>query len=216
MQETGWRRNGREARGGVRLLGAALALSALAGLGYELWDRAIQDRLGPKRFSTVEPGVLYRSGQIHHSWIREVLEDRSIGLVIDLTGKNSDDPDEVAELAAVRELDVDYVRLPLRGDGTGNLAHYETALTLITEARERGIRTLVHCAAGSDRTGLAVAFYRMLVQGRSREEALREMERFGFDAAEDVEGTGFLDAHLGELRRRLRESGVIEDGGAAS
>jgi len=38
----------------------------------------------------------------------------------------------------------------------------------------------VHCQQGADRTGLACALYRIVVQGWTREEAIREMTRGGF------------------------------------
>jgi len=38
----------------------------------------------------------------------------------------------------------------------------------------------VHCLAGSDRTGTVVAVYRSVVQGWPMEEAVKELERFGF------------------------------------
>jgi protein tyrosine/serine phosphatase len=38
----------------------------------------------------------------------------------------------------------------------------------------------VHCLRGSDRTGMAVAVYRMSAEGWSREEAIDEMVRGGF------------------------------------
>jgi protein tyrosine/serine phosphatase len=39
---------------------------------------------------------------------------------------------------------------------------------------------LVHCAQGSDRTGMMVAIYRIVVQGWSKDDALREMTDGGY------------------------------------
>jgi len=39
---------------------------------------------------------------------------------------------------------------------------------------------LVHCQHGADRTGCMVAMYRIVVQGWTREEALKELEEGGF------------------------------------
>ena len=38
----------------------------------------------------------------------------------------------------------------------------------------------VHCALGSDRTGTMMALYRIEADGWTNDEAIREMERFGF------------------------------------
>jgi protein tyrosine/serine phosphatase len=40
--------------------------------------------------------------------------------------------------------------------------------------------TLVHCAAGSDRTGYAVAFYRIWRQNWTLDAAIKEMEKYGY------------------------------------
>jgi protein tyrosine/serine phosphatase len=196
-------------RWGKRLT-LSLALLALIVLAQGVWERSLRDRLMPRRLGVVEPGLLYRSGQIHRSLLRRVLEEYEIRIVIDLSGKKTADPDEVAEIAAVEDLGIEYFRLPLRGDGTGDLGHYETALTLMKEAAARGAPTLVHCVGGSQRTGLLVAFYRILIQGRSRTDAVAEMGPYGFDAEEDRAALRYLDTELEELRRRLVETGVIE------
>ena len=43
-----------------------------------------------------------------------------------------------------------------------------------------GKKVFVHCRLGDDRTGMAVAAYRMAEQGWSPEEAMNEMRAFGF------------------------------------
>ncbi|MFB6456846.1 tyrosine-protein phosphatase [Chitinophaga sp. Hz27] len=39
---------------------------------------------------------------------------------------------------------------------------------------------LIHCQHGSDRTGVVSAMYRIVIQGWSKEEAIKEMEQGGF------------------------------------
>lgn len=53
-------------------------------------------------------------------------------------------------------------------------------LQIVTDPKRTPV--LVHCQHGSDRTGAMTAAYRIVVQGWSREEAVREMssEEFGF------------------------------------
>ena len=41
-------------------------------------------------------------------------------------------------------------------------------------------RVFVHCHAGVDRTGMAIASYRMAKEGWSPDEAMKEMQLFGF------------------------------------
>ena len=49
----------------------------------------------------------------------------------------------------------------------------------ILRDRSRG-PFLVHCQHGADRTGLMMAMYRMVEQGWSREDAMREMTQGGY------------------------------------
>jgi hypothetical protein len=43
-----------------------------------------------------------------------------------------------------------------------------------------GVLALVHCWAGAGRTGVAIAACRVVAQGWSREEAVREMRKGGY------------------------------------
>ncbi len=52
------------------------------------------------------------------------------------------------------------------------------ALKILTDANNYPI--YVHCKHGSDRTGVVIAMYRMVVQGWSREEAIKEMLGGGY------------------------------------
>jgi protein tyrosine/serine phosphatase len=47
-------------------------------------------------------------------------------------------------------------------------------------------KMFVHCRLGDDRTGLAIATYRMAMQGWSADEAMKEMELFGFKGIHHV------------------------------
>ena len=70
----------------LRLAGMFLAV-VIAIVGCALvWNNLLRDYLTPKRFVAVEPGKLYRSGQISSGLIRDVLIDHEIALVVDLNG----------------------------------------------------------------------------------------------------------------------------------
>jgi len=51
-------------------------------------------------------------------------------------------------------------------------------LRIVTDPKR--VPVLVHCQHGADRTGTMCALYRIVVQGWSKEEALREMQEGGF------------------------------------
>ena len=52
-------------------------------------------------------------------------------------------------------------------------------LQIVTNPKRKPV--LVHCLHGADRTGTMVAFYRVAVQGWTKEEALKEMTEGGFN-----------------------------------
>jgi protein tyrosine phosphatase (PTP) superfamily phosphohydrolase (DUF442 family) len=75
-------------------------------------------------------------------------------------------------------------------------------LQIVTNPRRQPV--LLHCRHGADRTGTMCALYRMLVQGWTKEEALREMRQgdFGFHRL-FVHLPRFIDAlDLESIRKR--------------
>jgi tyrosine-protein phosphatase SIW14 len=159
----------------------------------------------PRRLAEVEPGWLYRSGQLHPSLVQETLDDLDIDVVIDLTPAGSDK--RPAELAAVRALGIDWQNFPLRGDGTGDIASYAGAIAALDAAHRDGRRVLVHCFKGVRRTGGVLAAYLTLVEGASPERALAELQRFVNGERESV-ALDYLDQNLPELLRDLAARGV--------
>ena len=52
------------------------------------------------------------------------------------------------------------------------------ALRIMTDPQNRPL--MIHCAHGADRTGAMVALYRVVVQGWTKEQAVREMNQGGY------------------------------------
>jgi len=63
---------------------------------------------------------------------------------------------------------------------------------------------LVHCAAGVNRTGLAIGMYRLHVEGWTLEQVLEEMRHFGFEDLPKHENLRNALAAEAELARRAR------------
>ena len=74
---------------------------------------------------------------------------------------------------------VNYVRVPMNTWAIQDSEVVE-ALRIVTNPSLQPV--LLHCQHGADRTGLISALYRILYQGWSKEEAIREMQlgNFGF------------------------------------
>ena len=177
-------------------------------LAYLVFDHVVKDRIFPKRFAEVETG-LYRSGQIHRNLIEDTLNDHQISRVIDLRYWE-ELPDMIAEKEAIAKLGIESKRFPLNGNGTGNVDHYVAALLSLHESYAAGEPVLVHCAAGSQRTGGVFAAYRTLVQGVSTTDAVAEMQEYDWDPDKDQILLDYLNDNIGYIARQLVLAGVID------
>jgi protein tyrosine/serine phosphatase len=175
------------------------------------WEEVVKDRVIPKRWGVVEKGLIYRSGQLSSSLVQRMLERHGIKVIVDLTGTEPDDKDQRAETKAAAELGIEHLRFPLRGDGTGDIAQYAGAIAAVVDARRSGKPVLVHCAAGAQRTGGTIAFYRLLVEEKPPSVVVREMARYGWDPKRNKILLDYIDEHMGELAVMLQERGVIEE-----
>ncbi len=190
----------------VRVL---LVLLVLWGL-FEIWKAFIEDRLIPKRWDAVEAGSLYRSGQLHRDLIERVLVDNGIDVIVNMNRPAMDKPDHAAEVAVAEALGIESYRFPMLGDGEGDPENYVLALDQVRRSLEQEQRVLVHCTAGSQRTGATIGLYRVLFQGWSTEDAVSEMAKYDFDPIDDLDLLRFLDNNMKFLTRRLVEVGALE------
>ncbi len=184
------------------------AFVALVALGAGLWFGGLRYQLTAKRWGEVEPG-LYRSGQISSRLIRPMLEDHKIQLVVDLIGTDPNNADQPAERRAIADLGIELQECPLIGDGTGDIEQYAKALEAIVSARNAGKAVLVHCHAGSQRTGGVVACYEMLFRGKSGQEAYTDLVRFGWRPGRDDILLAYVNQHMPRLTADLHASGTL-------
>jgi len=186
------------------LLGAAAGAAALVGVSLVFRGRAMAKNLG-----VVVEGKLYRSGRLTPRTLRLVRDKLGVRTVIDLGATHPGSKDEAKIAAAAANLGITrHSCRGLRGDGTGNPNVYAHALRLLTQEHDGPV--LIHCAAGADRTGVAVALYRHGVQGRSLDEGMAEARQFRHDPARSVGTRPFVDQHAPAILRAWREGGQIE------
>ena len=183
----------------------------IAGLGIWLWEDVLEDRWTAKRFGIVEPGRIYRSGQISHWMIQETLEKHRIQTIIDLTTFEMKNPDQLEEAKVAKEMKIEHFRYPLKGDGTGDVQQYVKALQKLHLKSSEGTPVLVHCAAGAQRTGGVIAMYRVLIQQRTPEFALQELSRFGWKAEKDRILIDYLNRNMKDMAHQLHELGVLSE-----
>lgn len=171
-----------------------LLLVAAAG-GWLAYDRLFGP---PKRFGVVEPGRLYRSGEVTPRDLEHLQRDHRIQTVLSLL--NPEVPESVAERAAAERLGLRWINIPLSGDGSSTPeARAQIKSVLFDDSLGA---TLVHCAAGANRTGLAVGMYRIHRDGWSVERVLDEMRRYDFEDLPKHEN----------LRAALREEATLRAG----
>jgi hypothetical protein len=183
----------------VWLLGVLLLV---AGIGFTItWYAGLRNRFFPVNFGVVEPGRIFRIGQISKQIVRKTLENNHIGVIINLT--SDDTPDAKAEHAAAAELGVNEVHLGLGGDGLGDPTFYPKALAEMVRANQQGKAVLVHCQSGAQRTGGVIATYRILVEGKSPDEAFAEMKQYGHEPRHNPLLIPFILQHLPEWKVQL-------------
>jgi protein tyrosine/serine phosphatase len=178
------------------------AVLVLGALGAVFYVEAVHPNLFPKNFGVVDEGKVYRAGQLTPAAFRSVVEDHGIKTVIDLGSALNDEgtaDDEEVERLNQRVAEAGGVtryRMSLLGDATGNPNYYVQALRIMADPAAQPV--LVHCGAGSERTGAAAILYQNMVQGVPIEDGYARAGEF---------------RHRSEKNPHLKE--VLEKYGAA-
>ena len=117
---------------------------------------------------------LLRGGQPNAAGFEE-LKKIGVAIVVNL----GHETDEIArERAIVLSQGMQYVSIPWRGSNDPDAGQIAEFLELLRANPDKQI--FVHCQRGAERTGVMVACYRISVDKWTAEQALQEMEQFGF------------------------------------
>jgi protein tyrosine phosphatase (PTP) superfamily phosphohydrolase (DUF442 family) len=128
-------------------------------------------------FETVAPGKCYRSAQPSAAFLESIHRTHSIRSIVNLRDENEDDAWYREEKHAAQRLGITLVDAGLCGDEQTPAGDFSKFVNLIAQAPEP---MLIHCASGSDRTGLASAVYLLIRTDTPLEEARRQLHvRFG-------------------------------------
>jgi protein tyrosine/serine phosphatase len=152
-------------------------LSALVPLSAALvaWWLISLDRGGRlfwDHWDEVKRGVLYRSGQLTPGQLTEAVQQFGIRTVVNFQWPGEE---MKAERELSRRLGVDFINLPMPGDGLGEEWQFREVLKVIDDPDRRPV--LVHCARGTCRTGAAAAFYRFERDGWTPDDVAAELRR---------------------------------------
>lgn len=175
-----------------------------------LFDKHVKWYLFPKRWGVVEANSIFRSGQLSPFQIKKQVRKNKIDVIVSLMSPVPGNLSYEAEQRIIKTYGLTQYVYPLLGDGTGDIEQYAAAITRIHDSiREKKV-VLVHCAAGTQRTGGVVASYRILVQGISPDQAVLEMKRYGWRHKKNPILVPFINQHLSELEILLIEKRVLD------
>ena len=200
----------RASGGLVRLIVIAL-LVTLAAVGYR---NLVHPNIFPKRFGVVVPGSIYRSGKLTTAALTKVVRENDIKTVVDLGAWVEDTPENqranAREQATSDALGVERHVFQLIGDATGDPKQYAEALKIVLDPANQPV--LVHCGAGTERTGCLVAMYRMYHDGLSLDEAYAEAEKAGHSGGRNPHLRGVLEKWSGPVLESVRTGEPIRAG----
>ncbi len=154
-----------------KVLSGLVPLVALLAAGW-LIARDRHGRLFWDHWDEVKRGILYRSGQLTADQLTEAVKQYQLRTIINLQWPGEE---MHAERALCRRLGVDFINLPMPGDGLGEEWQFREILKVLDDPERRP--ALVHCARGTCRTGAAVAFYRFQRDGWTPEDVASELRR---------------------------------------
>ncbi len=180
----------------MRQFGQFLGGSAIAIfiIGMPLLYRCYEGR-EYRNFRTVHDGVLYRSGQLSLDGFERIWHDYGIRTVISLRpALPGQRPPDWEEEQFCRDKDIFYFRLPPKhwaaesgpAPADENVREF---LKIMDDPKYYPV--LVHCFAGTHRTGAYCCVYRMEYDHWDRKSAIDELYRCGYEhlfEEEDVHG----------------------------
>jgi protein tyrosine phosphatase (PTP) superfamily phosphohydrolase (DUF442 family) len=156
------KRSRRHAVWAVRL-GAVLIISPLL---FVAWNQATYN------FGEVQPDRIYRSGQMPASALVRTIREHHIKTVLNLRGSNQVDTWYREEVAATNGLGATQIDVAMSSCVWMSRAQLQALIEAVDTAE---YPMLIHCAWGSERTGLVSAFVELLRPGGTFDDALAQL-----------------------------------------
>jgi protein tyrosine/serine phosphatase len=160
-----------------------------------------------RNFRVVRPGVLYRSGQLTHDGLVRMIHDHGIRTVISLRDSyvpGLPPPDRDEEEFCLKE-EIYYFRLSPKhwwADEGSPPADENVRQFLAILDDPKYYPVLVHCMAGSHRTGAYCAIYRMEYDHWENAEAMNELYAGGYTHLwEEEDIRTYLEHYTPRFRR---------------
>jgi hypothetical protein len=187
-----------------------LSVAVIIGGAIAIYDQIIDPYLLFDRWGEVEPGLLYRSGDPPAYAVQGRLDEMGIQKVIKLSHHVDTILHHRKSREACEALGAELVNVPMGGDGIGTVETYTQALVEIHESVSRSQPVLVHCAAGTNRTGGVIASYRIFFDGWDGQQAYHEMTKYNFDTEKNPHLLPWLNQTLPAIGQQLVDRGLID------
>ena len=128
-------------------------------------------------FHAITPGEAYRSAQLDRDELEYYIPKYHIKSILNLAGKKSSDQHYRDEIEVCRQLHIAHYDLRLAADRKPSRVKIERLIAILKTAPRP---VMVHCKAGADRTGLAAAIWKVIVDQEPRSRAKKQLSiRFG-------------------------------------
>ena len=162
-------------------------------------------------FGEVQPGRIYRSGQMPASALAQTIRERQIKTVLNLRGSNPSERWYRDELATTREAGATHVDIAMSSCLWMSRAQLRA---LVEDPRYGRVPAADPLPWGSERTGLVSAFAELLRPGGTLDDARAQFSiRYLFVRVNDGK---VMAEHLDQYESWLRESGVEHTSGQLS
>jgi protein tyrosine phosphatase len=179
-------------------------------VGLSWWSQNKYDYV-PKRWGVVVPGKIYRSGQLTAPMLDKIASERHITAIVDLQLNDLQDELLQGEVQFAARHNIRHFRFGLGGDGTGDVNRYVDAVDLVIKCARANQPVLVHCGAGTQRTGGIIACYRMLEEGADSEEVVAELKEYDWNPDHDRVLVDYLNANLPYIADQLVARGTLAE-----
>lgn len=155
----------------IKILTGILILAGIAAAG-RIWYLEEQGN-----FHAVTAGEAYRSAQLDPDELAYYIKKYHIRSIINLRGQNAGEDWYRKEAATSRRLHAVHYDLGLDAEAAPSPSDMAELLRIFRTAPRP---VLMHCQAGADRSGLAAAIWKMVIDGASKSTAKKQLSiRFG-------------------------------------
>ena len=169
----------------MRLIAIFLPLVAVAAVfGAPLWYK-VEKHSNYRNLRVVDPGILYRSGQLTPDALERTCREKVIKTVISLREKKDESVSAADnfERGLCERRGIEFRRLDVPDwEARNGVVPGEKTLDdfrALVDDPKIPKPMLLHCFAGEHRTGALVAVYRMEFNGWTNAEAIEEMTSMG-------------------------------------